>query len=170
MDLERHSTGGYVHPSDPGESGYPSRSKRVSVTDAEAAILAREFAGMVVLEIGTGLGVSTRAIASAALRVTTVDPDPWVAENIAAGLPRNVCLRKDVPTDALRGMFGGVFVDGHHTFDSALADFRLARGLHPEKIIAHDWAGEVKRAGEGAGLAVADDYGTPLKLVRLVPA
>jgi hypothetical protein len=79
--LDRHKGGYYSHPEDPGEAYYGGSPKRLSVTDEEAEILAKLATGMTVLELGTGLGVSTKALASTAKSVITVDPDPWVRED-----------------------------------------------------------------------------------------
>ena len=64
MKLVPQENGSYTHPADPGEptTGTP----RLSVTELEADILAALVAGRDVLEIGTGLGVSTRAMAATA--------------------------------------------------------------------------------------------------------
>jgi predicted O-methyltransferase YrrM len=127
--------GSYAHPDDPGEptTGVP----RLSVTDAEAAILAERVAGLHVLEVGTGLGVSTRAMAATAATVHTVDIDPWVIENIWPDLPDNVDRTTAVPQ---RGGFGAVFIDGDHSTEATLRDIGVALSLlGPDGfVLVHD--------------------------------
>lgn len=139
--------GSWVEDDDPGEpsTGHP----RLSVTDEEAAILASFAAGRVVYEIGTGLGVSTRALASTAQRVVTKDIDPWVQENIWPTLPANVST---VGKDG-RGMSGFhpqmVFIDGDHTADAVRRDMVEAIEVvqRPCLIVCHDVNYENVRTG-----------------------
>ena len=49
-----------------------------------------------VLEIGTGLGVSTRAISTTAFKVTSIDIDPWAH---SFRFPGNVSLLKSIPSN-----------------------------------------------------------------------
>lgn len=70
IDLERTSNGNYLCPSDPGEIGCGTAPRR-SVTDEEVSRIGELFANRFVLEIGTGLGVSTRALAALAVAVIT---------------------------------------------------------------------------------------------------
>ena len=60
----------YIHPDDP--------AKRVSVSEQEAAILEGLVLDRFVLEVGTGLGVSTMRMTKTAIHILTVDNDPWV--------------------------------------------------------------------------------------------
>lgn len=146
--LTPHYRGGYRHDDDPGE---PSTGEpRISITDEEAELLASYATGRDVLEIGTGLGVSTRALASTALTVTTVDVDPWVWANVWPGLPANVEPLKAVPTDR---RFGLVFIDGDHSPDAVARDVALAETLLAVGglIIAHDSAFDHVRGALGAG-------------------
>ena len=101
MTLELDSNGSYRHLDDPGEptTGDP----RLSVTDEEAAILSVLAHGRTVVEFGTGLGVSTRALAQTAQLVCTVDVDEWVQDTIWPDLPVNVVChvdRSELPTQA----------------------------------------------------------------------
>lgn len=122
-DLIRdEETGSYVHPDDPGEP--QTGHGRLSITDVEAKFLAALVAGREVLEIGTGLGVSTRALASTAKRVVTIDIDPWVRSNIWPTLPDNV-----EGTEKLRQneYFDAVFIDADHSTEAVRADMAFAR-------------------------------------------
>src|SRR5438552_5695279 len=109
VDLARSKHGGYRSLSDPGE---PSTGfYRISVTDTEGAFLAFLAAGKRVLEIGTGLGVSTNYLAMTAREVVTLDIDPWVHTNVWPNLPENVTPS----TIAGVGPYDLVFIDGAHT-------------------------------------------------------
>lgn len=147
-ELVADDTGSYRHPGDPGEPGVGLA--RLSVTDLEAAILAAFVAGRVVLEIGTGLGVSTRGMASSAAHVVTVDPDPWVQRTIWPDLPANVTTAAAVPDDTL---FSAVFIDGYHTTPSVAKDMALAltAAAPGAVILAHDMNHPSVRNGLGAG-------------------
>jgi hypothetical protein len=137
MSLVPTGRGNYAHPEDPGESGYKSGPiPRLSVTDKEAGHLARLFAGKTVIEFGTGIGVSTKAIASTAKHVYTCDPDPWVRSAIVPGLPVNVSFFVEFP-DNLRA--DGAFIDGHHGQDETLADIRYAaEHTNCDPLVIHD--------------------------------
>lgn len=143
----RSAKGGYQDPADPGEpqTGEP----RISVSDREAALLARLVSGLAVLEIGTGLGVSTRAIASTSPRVITVDIDPWVHETIWPTLPGNVQKLGGRP-DPMRSI-QAVFIDGDHDRHAALDDIRYATSF-AELVIVHDTNyAAVRRATDSVG-------------------
>jgi hypothetical protein len=131
---------GFECPDDPGEfeeTGVRGQ-KRWSVNEIEARLLSELFRGLVVLEIGTGLGVSTRAIAKTASWVHTADPDPWVKENVAPSLPENVLF-----WDSTDGMpvCKAAFIDGLHTLDQCKKDIAIAKKLvKPGGIIVfHDF-------------------------------
>lgn len=133
-------------PADPGEP--PHGRPRVGVSTEEARLLAGLAAGWEVLEIGTGLGVSTRALARTAARVVTVDPDPWVHEVIVPGLhDPSVECRRDWPPAGLD--FDVIFVDGDHTARAVEADVVSALGrVRPNGLIVlHDWQLAEVRAG-----------------------
>lgn len=148
--------GGYTREDDPGEPGI--KRPRISVSDNEAKILVALAHGRVVLEIGTGLGVSTRALASTAQFVWTYDIDEWVRETIwtelAADL-RNIGFLTEPPErDSWNQDL--VFIDADHHTRAVAADVALAHeclrfgGL----IVAHDSNyGSVKEA-----LIPADDW------------
>lgn len=129
-----HPKGGKYRSDDPGEpsTGVP----RVSIADDEVELLAELVAGLRVLEIGTGLGVSAKAMARTALEVITVDIDPWVHQQIWPLLPRNVKGRTDVPSDET---FDAVFIDGDHSRHAVRRDVQVAERLAPGGLlIAHD--------------------------------
>lgn len=130
--LEHKSNGQLVCPDD--------SLRRESVTAEESSILSVLARGRHVVEIGTGLGVSTHALAATARSVYTVDPDPWVAANIV--LPENVTLYSsladvpDIPWPEL------VFVDGAHDKASVLVDAEWAhrRATRETLVLFHDWS------------------------------
>jgi len=96
----------------------PTASHRGSVTIGECVILAEWADGKSVLEIGTGVGVSTVCMASTATTVATVDPDEWVRSNLV--LPPNVSRFASI--DEVGGTFDFAFIDGLHDTDSVTAD------------------------------------------------
>lgn len=146
--LTPHYRGGYRHDDDPGE---PSTGEpRISITDEEAELLASYATGRNVLEIGTGLGVSTRALASTGNQVTTVDVDPWVWVEVWPTLPANVECLKATPHGC---RFGLVFIDGDHTPAAVARDVALAETLLEAGglIVAHDSAFDHVRGALGPG-------------------
>lgn len=134
--MNRTAYGSYTHPDDPGEPA--TKSPRISVTDDEAELLAYFADGKTVLEIGTGLGVSTRALARHATMVDTLDTDPWVRQHvwpILLELPVNFLVERHDPM----GIYEMVFIDGEHKTvdtreDIAYACTACARGM----IVVHD--------------------------------
>lgn len=119
------------------------------MTDEEAEVLATLVDGLAVLEIGTGLGVSTRALASTARSVVTVDIDPWVWSTIWPTLPENVTGSPDVPD----GVFDAAFIDGDHDTESVRRDLAAAMSVvRPDGLlIAHDTNYGHVRQGLGDG-------------------
>ena len=95
---------------------------RSSVTREEGKLLAALCAGRKVLEIGTGLGVSTCCIASLADLVVSVDPDPWVREHVKT--PANVIRVERISDAAPLRPYDVVFIDGEHDHESVLRDIR----------------------------------------------
>lgn len=135
-DLRRAEIG-YEHPDDPGEP--TTQKRRLSISDTEALILSALGARRRVFEIGTGLGVSTRALAWRARCVVTEDVDPWVAHTIAPtleDLAHVTCIRDREPYGPMT--FDLVFIDGDHATQSVRDDLAYARTLHPELIVMHD--------------------------------
>ena len=167
MTLQAHPTGGYVHTADPGEMGYEGRPPRISVTDEEAKILSALAAGLTVYEIGTGLGVATRAMAETAVKVYTYDTDQWVRRTVYPALPQNVHPLFDGPNLAQKADM--VFVDGLHTYEAVTADIALAGRCMPSLIVFHDMKLlAVQKAIRASGLrpvVIRTTYG--LGIVRL---
>lgn len=122
MNLIRLKNGSYVHTEDRGEAFY--NLPRLSITDEEGEFLAALANNCTVFEIGTGLGVSTRYLASKAIWVVTVDIDEWVADNIS--LPDNTTLYIEPPLFVPEVAFDLSFIDGCHNTPSALADIKRA--------------------------------------------
>ena len=141
MNLIPHSTGSYVHGDDPGEptTGEP----RLSITEVEGEMLAVLAAGRSVLEFGTGLGVSTRALARTARKVYTVDIDEWVQQTIWPTLPDNVSTCDDRDRLPIVDM---VFIDGDHTEEGTAADVAAAMRLASEVIVMHDTSAPTVRS------------------------
>lgn len=136
MKLEKQGPGkGYICPDDPGEPIY--NAPRGSVSDSECEILKKYAKGKRVLEIGTGLGVSTRSMAKVAEIVYTVDIDQWVWDNVWPDLPNNVVCLKDA------GECPGVdvvFIDGCHEQKYVVEDLKLAKlkTVQGGAILLHD--------------------------------
>lgn len=160
--LSVHSTGGYVRADDPGEP--QTGSPRISITDAEGELLAEMMAGLSVLEIGTGLGVSTRAMAKTAREVVSVDVDEWVSMNIAPELGQigTVTCCHSIPRN---WTFDAAFIDGDHSPAAVERDIRAALAVvRPGGfIVLHDFnASIVQEGARRAGIeceALATTYG-----------
>lgn len=128
----------------------PNSNERGSVTRNEGLILSSLAKGKRVVEIGTGVGVSTVCLAHEAVEVATVDPDDWV--NAAVQLPLNVTRFKH--SDQLSekypaAHFDLAFIDGLHDCKSVTSDILACLySVRPGGLIAfHDghWD-EVKEA------------------------
>lgn len=107
---------------DPGEPliGTP----RISVASDDAALLRRLATG-ICLEIGTGLGRSTRALAEVCTTVHTVDIDPWVATTIRPELERdcpNVISVRSLSHLQPWPSYDTAFIDGAHDAASVARD------------------------------------------------
>ena len=137
MNEETLDGGSIRRTDDPGEpqTGQP----RISITKDEARILCTMAVDKFVLEIGTGLGVSTHALAASAKSVVTLDIDPWVHENVWPTLPKNVYCIKSIE-DIRWDDFNMVFIDGDHNTEAARRDILLADlVLKPGgKVVLHD--------------------------------
>jgi predicted O-methyltransferase YrrM len=109
------------------------------VTPEEAQILQREATGLRCLEIGTGLGVSTMALAVTAASLCSVDSDDWVHDAVIPELSLDdvVFVRE---LSEVTGRFDMAFVDGCHTKASVLRDLQfVATALEPEgRVFIHD--------------------------------
>ena len=169
MTLERLEHGAYIHAADPGEPGYEGNPPRISITEREAQILMSIVAGLEVFEIGTGIGMATRAMSVTADSVATCDIDQWVFDNIVPDLPRNVyyehrdVIDRDIAVSLITPGWDVVFIDGLHTKEAASRDIDLAlRFLQPGgRIIFHDTKMEsVQAAIKEAGLRLVIEFDT----------
>lgn len=129
-------TDGPQRDDDPGEpsTGLP----RIGVVEHEAELLQYLAHGKTVLEIGTGLGTATRALAKTAVTVDTVDIDPWVHTNIHGELRTldNVRCHHRVPPGLTWDL---VFVDGDHRPEAVKRDLALCPLVCPQGMwIFHD--------------------------------
>lgn len=156
---------GYHDLTDPGEPSTDRR--RVSISDDEGDLLEYLAAGRRVFEIGTGLGVSTRALARRAKVVITTDIDPWVHDNIWPGLRgRNIVCLTGRPAEPPRVDL--VFIDGDHHQDPIRADVRYAKSIvkFGGLIVVHD---AIECAGTIGGLGgkwwtIPTQYGLALHI------
>lgn len=158
MKLIRTANGNYYSPDDPYGMSYTKADPRLSVTDEEGEILSRLAEGHKVLEIGTGLGVSTRALAKTARYVFSVDIEPWCHSE---QFPDNVVLSDKLP-EALE-IFDLVFIDGSHSYADTLKDIQATADISP--VILHDvYIKDVEKAAQDAGLILITQYETVCKL------
>lgn len=137
IELTKLANGGSICEADPGEVGYPDTPRRGSISERECAILAELARNKMVLEIGTGLGVSTRALASTAYRVDTIDIDPWVIENIH---PNVAPARAFTSRADLVAKYDLAFIDGNHYPTSVVEDVQFAMSVMQDGglIVLHD--------------------------------
>lgn len=136
--------------------------RRYGVTLEEEGILCCAAQRRHVIEFGTGLGLSTRAMADAAESVVTVDPDPWVAENV--DLPNNVQFCKREPE---AGYFTMGFVDGEHSYPYVKSDLEFClRHVHGP-IFVHDYElPDVKQACDDLLMQPSQVWGARPMLAR----
>lgn len=106
--------GQYYHPEDIAE--------RASITDEEAQYVRAMSWGKDCLDIGTGVGISALAMHGSARSVTTVDPDPWVEDQIQ--LPVEIRRLRSIPG----GSFGFALIDGDHAYESVKSDWDSISG------------------------------------------
>jgi len=142
ITLTKSDMNGYFCETDPGEPGW--NSPRLSINDLEARFISEFARDRTVLEIGTGLGVSTRKMAEVAKFVYTVDIDPWVAQSVAPSLPKNVYFFPSITDYGIMPGFDMAFVDGCHGYEQCLKDIA-----------------DVKRLVKTGGLMAFHDYKMP---------
>lgn len=149
-----------------------------AVTEAEALELSKLAAGKRVLEMGAHLGFSTVVLARVAAELHSVD---WHRGDLQAGEGDSLQAFRDnlrshgvedkvivhvgrfevvLPTLA-RESFDLVFIDGHHSYESARRDIDLARPLLKSggTIALHDYGRESQngfREGDWGGFSEAD--------------
>lgn len=142
---------------DPGEPG--TNKPRWSVNDTEGRLLSELFRGLIVLEIGTGLGMSTKRIAETAAYVHTVDIDNWVRENVAPGLPDNVMFYDSLAK--VPKLLDAAFLDGLHSYDQCTQDIKDAKTIVKKGgiIVFHD----VKMKAVYAAIEESKLYGVEIK-------
>jgi predicted O-methyltransferase YrrM len=130
--VERLENGSYRAFDDPGEP--VTDEPRLSITDEEGQFLAWLAHERRVLEIGTGLGVSTGYLRSA-WWLETCDIDPWVHDNVWTVSPADV-FHQDY--QSARGPFDLVFIDGEHSTRQTKKDITFARSVCRGVIAIHD--------------------------------
>jgi len=128
--------GSFTHPGDSGEhsTGLP----RISIAPREGEVLSILAIDKDVLEIGTGLGISTRYMEMKAKSITTVDTDIWVHKNI--NLPTRVIRLSDVGLIAPSVKFDLIFIDGDHRTPSVKRDieFSMSHLKQGGMMVLHD--------------------------------
>lgn len=138
LHLKQIEGGSWVSQIDPGEPG--CGKPRISITNDEGEFLESMAAGCFVLEIGTGLGISTRYLARHAELVYTIDCDAWVQKHVFPTLDDlgNVCHSATIPDD-LDGVDLG-FIDGCHHPDEIQKDITRIRPyiLAGGSLVFHD--------------------------------
>lgn len=145
VSLRLRPNGSYTAKADPGEpsTGQP----RWSVTEREGKFLRHVAWRRNVLEIGTGLSISTSWLDGGTgttfpgewpRHLTTCDIDPWVHTNIWDKLPPHIDKFVDYHDTLEWGPYDVTFIDGDHRAEQVAEDVRYAllctRGL----IVLHD--------------------------------
>jgi predicted O-methyltransferase YrrM len=120
LNLVPSDINGYGSPEDPGEPG--TGKPRLSVNDEEGLIIQTLFRGLTVIEIGTGLGVSTNHLTRVCKHVDTFDIDPWVAERVAPNLPSNCTFHVDYMQTVGLPQYDAALIDGLHTKEQCAED------------------------------------------------
>jgi hypothetical protein len=158
LGLRLSPPAGWTAEADPNEPGHDHG--RWSVSVSEGGWLQEQVRGKVVVEIGTGLGISTRYMAETAHLVITCDTDAWVRRAVWPDLADldNVVFCGSIATVGTTDDWPDVvFIDGCHDTDAVEADIRDALAILQTggRIILHDTAAEsVRRAAAAVGLVV----------------
>lgn len=141
LGLYQYSFGGWQARRDPNEPLHDHG--RWSVTTDEGEYLRETVRGRGVIEIGTGLGISTRFILESCRWLVTCDIDPWVQSTVWPDLVE--CGPVLFCSDASRLVHLPVaaqvtFIDGCHEHAWVMADLHLALGitLPDGLILLHD--------------------------------
>ena len=170
--LKQTVNGNFFDPDDPGEilpNGTLSVTKRLSVTATECEILLELANGHRVVEIGTGLGVGTVALAAGAHFVLTVDPDPWVQREIWPGLhDAGIVTVNDLDHLPGANRFTFAFVDGNHTYDLVRKDLIAVKNLILPMcpVFIHDYnIHDVRNAALDTGFQCVKEFGGPCAMV-----
>ncbi len=150
--------GNFLAEDDPGDPLIAT--KRRSVTTEEAEILKDLAKGKRVLDVGTGLGVSARAMAKTAKEVISVDVDPWAH---SFEFPDNVKLVTKIP----EWNFDLAFIDGSHKVQAVYDDLKAAFALI---YILHDcYHWEILQAAKLADLREVKKYNTGCDMRMFMP-
>jgi predicted O-methyltransferase YrrM len=106
----------YTLDGDAGPSAKGTGPTRWSVSEPQALMLSQLAKGKRCLEIGTGTGFSTEALAKTATHVSTFDVDDEVRRLVWPGLPKNVIPydRRHEGLSQAGREFDLIFVDGQH--------------------------------------------------------
>ena len=127
---------------DPGPSDSGTGPIRYSVSQHQLHVLQMLGMGLDCLEVGTGCGVSTEALATSARRVATFDVDDSVVSLVVPHLPSHVRFfdRRTNPLQMAGAGFELVFLDGLHDTKSVIRDIRECFPLmRPDALwIFHD--------------------------------
>jgi predicted O-methyltransferase YrrM len=161
---------------DSGPSAERTGPVRWSVSEPQAERLAELARGKRVLEIGTGTGLSTEALARHAVSVRTYDVDDEVKRLVWPHLPANVTA-VDRRVHPVEGVYDLLFIDGLHDGEGVAADLRdCIPTAAPGAIwVFHDWqmAGVEKTVTESKLFRVTEvqsDAGpTQMAIAELLP-
>lgn len=159
---------GICLPDSDGTYGYVC-GPRGSISPEEGRILSSHTTGKRVLEIGTGLGVSTYFLSLNAAFVDTVDPDPWVRSGVIKF--RSNVFQKATLAECV-GPYDFAFIDGMHDTESVVADIHgvLSKLAPGGKISFHDMTwGSVVDAVAQFEWESCEDHETLGKLSIRVP-
>jgi len=124
--------------------------------------LVKEFKPTTVIELGTGIGISTAYLAKACSEciVFSVEGDKekmnFAAKSLEQLEMKNVTLLNGKFKDLLQGLYNNavhpilIFVDGDHSYEGTMSYFsEILKSLNPEIIVVFDdirWSPEMERA------------------------
>lgn len=113
---------------------------RIGISKAEQDFLRSISFGLHVLEIGTGIGISTLALREYAAHVDTIDTDPWVHETIFPEV-KSATVTCHTGRHSIRraARFDLAFIDGAHDTKSVISDIDFAEAhMGRGMIVVHD--------------------------------